>query len=126
MEVNNYRLKILGKMSSHLLKDYLNKFRQIKQLPQYHSVLFCDRAELDIPISYKFGSIRIENSILKIDNIRMVSVTQQLFKPFDCIPAGWQPICEFDFFPVIPSSILNLPEIDDWYDRRKVQNVFLE
>lgn len=124
METNKYRLKVFGKMSDKLMKEYLRKFRQIKQLPQNHEVLFCDRTSIDIPISYKFSKIKVDDSIIKVESICIISITQQLFRAFDCIPAGWQTICEFDFSPVIPSIILHLPRIEEWYDRKKVENVF--
>jgi hypothetical protein len=80
--------------------------------------LFCSFSEFDIPIGQVFNEIEDMVNREKINGgIVLKNVTQQFWKPFDAIPAGWKTICHFEFpLGEVPLIVKNLPEVGGWYD----------
>jgi hypothetical protein len=61
--------------------------------------LFADYSDFEIPIDSKFSLLKkidAASPSYSIDG-QLVMVTQQFFKPFDCVPQGWKTILEIKF-----------------------------
>jgi hypothetical protein len=46
---------------------------------------------------------------------RILAVTQQFAHPWDTVPHGWKTVCLIEFPDGMPSLVLDLPEVDNWY-----------
>lgn len=89
-------------------------------------LLFCGYSDYEIPVGYVFNKITKEDEIMCTASITLKAVTQQYFKPFDCIPNGWKTISEFEFdVSTYEMMKKQMPIIDDWYSESRMFFTFI-
>ncbi len=109
-------IKIVGKASKNVISQYEKTF-SCGSLCNDELLMFCSFSEFDIPIGQVFSLINDLEEMHEVKcQITLKNVTQQFWKAFDAIPAGWKTICLFEFESgIIPDVVQNLPIINDWY-----------
>jgi hypothetical protein len=115
--MNYMEIKAVGKASEKVISKFKEACNS-GSLSNNEVLMFCSFSEFDIPTGKEFNTIKdIEGKFEINSHIILKNVTQQLWKPFDSIPAGWRTICLFEFIlGDIPSIVQELPTINDWYD----------
>src|SRR5687767_6933210 len=115
--MDSIRIKVVGKASKKVISQYKKAFNCLS-LNNNESLMFCSFSGFDIPIGQEFNIIEdLEEKNPLNSRIVLKNVTQQMWKPFDSIPAGWKIICLFEFaLGEIPDVVQKLPVINDWYD----------
>lgn len=110
---NKIKLGIRGKLKRDLA---LNLSSLKNYLDDKYILLFADYSNFDIPLFQEFHSISFNDKRIIIFNTTLIFVTQQYNKPFDFIPSGWKTIIVLSYLGALPEEIMQLPEIDEWYD----------
>lgn len=115
--MDSIKIKIVGKASNKRISQYKEAFN-CGSLSNNELLMFCSFSGFDIPIGQVFNIIEdLEEKNTLNSRIILKDVTQQMWKPFDSIPAGWKTICLFEFaLGEIPDVVQKLPVINDWYD----------
>src|SRR5689334_15156974 len=91
------RIKVVGKASKKVISQYKRAFN-CGSLSNSDLLMFCSFSGFDIPIGQVFNIIEeLEEKNPLHSRIILKNVTQQMWKPFDSIPAGWKTICLFEF-----------------------------
>jgi hypothetical protein len=120
MKNNNLLIVIQGKASDDLIKKWCSSFK--KTLEKNNLLLFCDYSEYEIPKGHNFVSLQRNGVDIFSGTITLKGVTQEFFKPFDCIPKGWKTISEFEFHNEISEVLkMSIPEIADWFSPNGVR-----
>jgi len=82
-------IKAVGKASEKVISQFKETFN-CGSLSNNEVLMFCSFSEFDIPTGKEFCIIKdIEGKFEINSHIILKNVTQQLWKPFDSIPSGW-------------------------------------
>lgn len=79
--------------------------------------LMARRNPEEVPLGhhFQFGFDKEQNRTFDID-YELVFVTQQFYKPFPFIPAGWHTLSVFKVWKDSPDFRAGLPLTNDWYE----------
>ncbi|RYZ58724.1 MAG: hypothetical protein EOO14_09340 [Chitinophagaceae bacterium] len=104
----------LGKVSLPVLrevagKNYVTKENSIWLFADYSSFQIPLKTEFDVILEGKSKTLVPESSILKINK-----VLDQFGNELDCIPLGFQTICEVTCLTGIPRALKSLPTHKEW------------
>lgn len=90
--------------------------------PQFCLCLFCVFSDYEVPIGTEFDAIINSQTKEKYPvKAKLIDVTQQWAKPFDCIPRGYKTISRFSFTSVTDVNWLKneIPTVNNWYGNDK-------
>lgn len=107
-------LTILGKVDRRLLKKLLRTPLKEKENSLW---LFVDYAASETPIGSHFDVLLEgeEKSLVPEKTfIKLINILDQFGNSLECLPKGFQTLCELHFSPNIPKEIRNLPSLTDW------------
>jgi hypothetical protein len=107
------KIRVFGIVIDVIEKQIVEALKLTKQ--KNSLLFFCDYSDHDFEIGHEFSSISENDQIIYSGLIKLKTVTQQYFKPFEIIPSGWKTICEFEFEESIPSIIrAKIPILESW------------
>jgi hypothetical protein len=106
------RIRVLGTLSPQKL-DLVRM--PLGGIDKQELVLFCDYAEVSIPIGHIFRMARSNDGLdIFKGEMELINVTQSFLSPLDQIPAGHKTICKFRFHGVVHDLIDKLKCLDGW------------
>lgn len=120
-EIGSDHLVIAGKVSATTLAgvhDGLNGAELDGCVPCF--VWFSPR---DYPVGSEFDLLFARGNPTHAvqATAKIMAVTQQYAKPFDCVPRGWKTICLIHFSAEAKPLIDQLATIDSWYGEGRIE-----
>ena len=113
-------LTIRGGVSPRAMNAIGNGFPPIEDDPGTVVDLFLGFSYAHIPLGSRFEVIfhRDRPSEHYSVDCTLVAVTQEMGKPFNGIPEGWQTICRLRFVGEVPEPLVRMVKIDSWSQGR--------
>jgi hypothetical protein len=110
------KLKIVGVLSRKWFPKF-NKSLSLDKFAKNEVVLFCDFSSFDIPLGFRFKSIRSPTNVeLFRGDIELTAISQAFAINFDYIPKGHKTLCKFRFNDQLPLAVSSFPIVEDWYE----------
>jgi len=114
MKTENKYLQIEGIAGKKILSELLGEKISLKQNTEW---FFVSYSPVEYYLDTKFDIIiagEQKSMLPKFFNIKLIDVIEQTGKHLDVIPLGWKTICKFEFKPVIPPAVRELPVLSYW------------